>query len=106
MSALSVRPYSNPVSVSVPVSTEYEPDRVAPVWLIFVAVPVVALAMGSCPPAPPPDGSHLILILPAAIFVEEGFVVYSNLIYRYALLIGSVTVAVIVFPLPGLTLNT
>ena len=24
-------PYSNPVSVSVPVSTEYEPDRVAPV---------------------------------------------------------------------------
>ena len=24
-------PYRNPVSVSVPVSTEYEPDRVAPV---------------------------------------------------------------------------
>lgn len=24
-------PYWNPVSVSVPVSTEYEPDRVAPV---------------------------------------------------------------------------
>ena len=24
-------PYSNPVSVSVPFSTEYEPDRVAPV---------------------------------------------------------------------------
>ena len=24
-------PYSNPVSVSVPVSTKYEPDRVAPV---------------------------------------------------------------------------
>ena len=73
-------PYWNPVSVTVPVVNEYEPDRVAPVWLIFITPSVVTVALGSCPPSPPTDGSHLILILPAAIFVDEGFVVYSNLI--------------------------
>ena len=73
-------PYWNPVSVTVPAVNEYEPDRVAPVWLIFITPSVVTVALGSCPPSPPTDGSHLILILPAAIFVDEAFVVYSNLI--------------------------
>ena len=52
-------PYSNPVSVTVPVVNEYEPDRVAPVWLIFITPSVVTVALGSSPPSPPTDGSHL-----------------------------------------------
>lgn len=56
-------PYLKPHAVILPLRLLNEPDRVAPVWLISVAVPVVTAALGwspvgtvgSGPPAPPPD---------------------------------------------------
>ena len=56
---LELVPYFKPVSVTMPVETEYQSDSFDPVWLIFIAPSVVTVAVGSSPPSPPTDGSQL-----------------------------------------------
>ena len=54
-------PQTIPVLLILPLAPEKEPDRVAPVELTPLGVlAVVTVAVGSSPPAPPPDPLQLV----------------------------------------------
>ena len=53
-------PHLNPAAVGLALAPEYEPDRVAPVWLTLVAeLLVLTVAVAVWPPeVPPPVSLH------------------------------------------------